>query len=329
MSRGVHCLSFLIKYSALVIFWYMKGEKVFITGGAGYIGSVLAKAFVALGIPVVVLDDLSGGYVENLPKEVTFYEESILSPSLDSILEKERPSVVFHLAGVKDVGDSLRDPVGFARVNVLGSVQVLEGCRRAGIKRVVFYSTAGVYGEEIPAGGLLVGRVAEPSDGYACSKLAVEEYMGYYNRVFGLEGIVLRVSNVYGSGGKSVGQGVIGAFIEQILMNKSLEVFGDGAQTRDFIYIKDLVDLSMRLVTVPFERLKKNFVLHASTGVETSVNDLIELLSKVVGRDIHVDYKAGVFVGKHRSVLSHKVTTELVGWKPKYGLLEGLGEMVK
>src|SRR5687768_11916620 len=255
--------------------------RAVVTGGAGFIGSHLVDALVARGDEVHVVDSLTSGRRENLPADASLHERDIREPLAD-LFDDVRPEGVFHLAAQADVGTSVEQPDFDAEVNVLGTLRVLEAARRHDAA-VVFSSTGGaIYGECVdPAGEDAERRPLSP---YGTSKLAGEEYLATWNRLYGTRHVALRFANVYGPRqlAKLEG-GVVAIFLERLAAGEPATIFGDGSQTRDFVYVGDVV----RAVLLAAGH--EGGVLNVGTGVETSVLDLYRLCAKVAGVEVEAE----------------------------------------
>ncbi|MDH7500450.1 MAG: NAD-dependent epimerase/dehydratase family protein, partial [candidate division NC10 bacterium] len=217
--------------------------NILVTGGAGFIGSHLAESYLREGHRVSVVDNLSTGKEANLPSGVAFYQLDILSPQLEEVFSRERPQVVNHHAAQIDVRKSVKDPLADAQVNIMGTLSLLKWALTYGSDLVLFASSGGtIYGEE--------GRLpfseeapAHPISPYGLSKFAAERYLELYGNLFGLNSVILRYANVYGPRQDPQGEaGVVAIFCEDILNARPLTVFGDGTQTRDYIYVSDVVE---------------------------------------------------------------------------------------
>ncbi len=245
-------------------------KHVLVTGGAGFIGSHLVDAYLERGWRVSVVDDLSTGDRGNLNPHAEFYECDVR----EAPLEKIRPDVINHHAAQMDVRRSVADPVFDADVNVVGGVWLLQKAAELGVKRFVFASTGGaIYGEPLFA-PQTEEHPANPLSPYGCAKLAVEHYMNYFRAVHGLPAIALRYANVYGPRQNSKGEaGVVAIFIDKKLRSETATINGDGEQTRDFVYVGDVVAANLAVTDSsdpgPF---------NVGTGIETSVNQLASLL---------------------------------------------------
>jgi UDP-glucose 4-epimerase len=298
-----------------------------VTGGAGFIGSNLVDALLARGDEVVVVDDLSTGRRENLEPGLaagaTLVEADIRErAALEELAGRERPEVVFHLAAQIDVRKSVADPAFDASINVGGTANVLEAARTAGA-RVVFSSTGGaIYGEgdgqQLP---LREDAPLAPEAPYGQSKFAAEGYLALYERLYGLSTVALRLGNVYGPRQDPLGEaGVIAIFCGRLREGKRPTVFGDGKQTRDYIYVGDVV--AAMLAAAESEATGP---VNVGTGIETDVLELVRALSELGGGASFEPEMAPPRTGEVQriSIDPGRAEREL-GWKPKMGLTEGL-----
>jgi UDP-glucose 4-epimerase len=250
--------------------------NILVTGGAGFIGANMVERHLADGHRVVVVDDLSAGRREKVPPAAKFVHADIAETDLEPVLREEKVDYVSHHAAQIDLRHSVSDPLHDARANILGSLRLFEACRRAGVRRILFASTGGaLYGE--PEGGRPApeSHPTNPVSPYGCAKLAIEKYLHYYQVVHGFETQVFRYANVYGPGQNGTGEaGVVAIFAESILHGRTPKIRGDGEQTRDYVYVGDLVEAAARAVETPISG-----TWNAGTAVETSVNDLFRLLA--------------------------------------------------
>jgi UDP-glucose 4-epimerase len=281
-------------------------RHVLVTGGAGFIGSHLVDAYLARGWRVTVVDDLSTGDRRNINPRAEFLEMDIRETPVDRI----RPDVISHHAAQMDVRRSVSDPVFDANVNVIGSLRLLQQAVDNGVKRFIFASTGGaIYGEPVVA-PQTEEHPTNPLSPYGCAKLAVEHYMHYFRAVQGLPTVALRYANVYGPRQNSKGEaGVIAIFIEKKLRGERATIHGDGEQTRDYVYIDDVVAANMQ-VTDSSEPGPFN----VGTGVETSVNQVASMIG------VDAVHGAGKKGEQRRSVLASRF-----GPTP---LADGLGKTV-
>lgn len=251
--------------------------NILVTGGAGFIGSHMARRHSNDGHHVVVVDDLSAGRREKVPEKARFVQADIAETDLEALLREEGINFVSHHAAQIDLRHSVSDPLYDARSNILGSLKLFEACRRAGVRRVLFSSTGGaLYGE--PEGGLPAPEThpTNPVSPYGCAKLSIEKYLHYYSVIHGFQAQVFRYANVYGPGQNGTGEaGVVAIFAEAILHGRRPKVRGDGEQTRDYIYVGDLVEAASRAASS-----EKTGTWNLGTGIETSVNRLFELIAR-------------------------------------------------
>ena len=286
-----------------------------VTGGAGFIGSHVVDALVARGDRVTVIDDLSTGRRENVPEGATLHVDSITDPlAVGHILATDRPDVVFHLAAQVDVRRSVTDPAHDLAVNVGGTLTVLEAARAAGVRHVVFASTGGaIYGEadEVPTPEDAPQRPLAP---YGQAKLAAEGYLRVLGDLHGIGVTALRFANVYGPRQDPLGEGgVCAIFCGAAVAGRGVTIFGSGEQTRDFVYVADVVDACLRAAEgAPFGPF------NVGTGVETSVRELAERLG--VGAE-HAPGRPGEV---ERSCLDAARAGRELGWRAATGLKAGL-----
>ena len=291
--------------------------RALVTGGAGFIGSHVVDALLARGDEVVVVDSLATGKRENVPAAADLRVQDIREP-LDALFEEVRPEAIFHLAAQADVRVSVEQPVEDAEVNVLGTVRVLDAAQRHGAGQVVFSSTGGaIYGE--CNGPAAETAPLEPVSPYGTGKLAGEEYVRAYNRLHGSIHVVLRFGNVYGPRQDPHGEaGVVAIFLGALARGEEARIFGDGEQTRDYVYVGDVARASLAALG------QEGGVFNIGTGRETSVNELYELCRTVAGSDTeaaHVPARAGEL---QRSVLDPSRASADLGFMAFVGLEDGL-----
>ncbi len=294
--------------------------KILVTGGAGFIGSWVAEAFLGEGHEVVIIDDLSTGRKANLPAGTEFIECDIRdSQRVDKIISDFRPDVIDHHAAQIDVRKSVHNPMHDAEINIIGTLHLIESSLKHNVGKFIFASTGGaIYGEpdNIPADEKTEPCPISP---YGTSKYAVEKYLGYYNYVHGFEYVALRYANVYGPRQNPHGEaGVLAIFCDRILSGSPCTIFGDGTQTRDYVYVGDVAKANLRALSAPVGSY------NIGTEVETSVNDLIAELKKSSGTDFQVIY-GEARPGEVQSIsLDVKYAEKILGWTPSVKLTEGI-----
>lgn len=299
--------------------------KVLITGGAGFIGSHIVDALVAKGNDVAIVDNLSTGKEENINSEAGFFHVDVTDfEGLEGVFVEEKPEVVFHAAAQIDVRKSVEEPYFDAEVNVVGSVNLFNLCVRHGVKRVVLSSTGGaLYGEpsKIPADE---NTPVEPLSAYGVSKFTAEQYLNYFKRLYGLEAVVLRYGNVYGPRQDPLGEaGVIAIFTHRMLNNKQPIVYGDGTQTRDYIFVEDVVRANLLSIN------GKEGTYNIGTGIETSVNQLLELFSRITGNTLKAEYAPARKGEVSRIALDCGKAKAELGFEPEVLLEEGLRRTIE
>jgi UDP-glucose 4-epimerase len=308
----------------------MAVRKVLITGGAGFIGSHVADHFLATGAAVTVLDDLSSGKRAQVPAGAEFVHTGVASPEAAAVVREGRFDVICHLAAQIDVRRSVSDPMYDATQNVLGSLNLIEAMRASGHRgRFIFTSTGGAtYGDLAPIPSP-EGVAKNPESPYGCSKLAVEYYLGYYGRVHGVEAITLRYANVYGPRQDPHGEaGVVAIFCGRLLDGTPLTVFGDGKQTRDYVYVGDVARanvLAAALPAMPPGDLDAR-AFNIATGTETSVLALAEALMAASGRQQPVHHAPARAGEQQRSCLDIARAATALEWRPETSLSDGLAK---
>jgi UDP-glucose 4-epimerase len=294
--------------------------RILVTGGAGFIGSHITDRLIAEGHEVAVVDNLSTGKKKNVNSEVIFYKIDILSPRIERVFKKLRPEVISHHAAQMDVRRSVADPLFDAQVNILGLLNILENGVKYGAKKVVFASSGGaIYGEQecFPAPE---DHPTRPQSPYGVSKLCGEHYLHYYHKTYGLEYTSLRYANVYGPRQDPFGEaGVVAIFSQRMLRGEQPIINGNGLQTRDYIYVGDVVEAHMAVLNGNL-----NGVFNVGTGRETTVNQLfrhIMTITEAQVKEVHGPERRGE---QFRSCLDASKLQKQADWEPKVSLLEGL-----
>jgi UDP-glucose 4-epimerase len=306
--------------------------QALVTGGAGFIGSTLVDRLLAEDWRVDVVDDLSSGSLANLgsaralpERRLSFHRLDLASPAVVELITHRKPDVIFHLAAQMDVRVSVARPVFDATVNVIGSLNVFEGAVAAGVKKVVFAGSGGtLYGtpKQIPT---KESSAQHPESPYGVAKKAVGEYLYYYRQQRGLEYTVLALANVYGPRQNPHGEaGVVAIFSQKLLEREQPLIFGDGSQTRDFVYVDDVVDGFVRAV-----EKGGGLTMNIGTGVETSVQELYDLMAKLTGFRQPAQHAPARTGELQRSAVDTGRAGMQLGWKPFTTLEEGLARTLE
>ncbi len=295
--------------------------KVLVTGGAGFIGSNIVDRFIDEGYDVVVADDLSTGREENINANAEFYKLDIQDPELETVFRKEKPDYICHQAAQKDVRFSVSDPVTDARINILGTINILQNCIKYKVKKVIFASTGGaIYGEQevFPAPETHPARPISP---YGVTKLTAEHYMHYYKAVYGLDYVSLRYSNVYGPRQDPHGEaGVVAIFIRKMLNEEQPVINGDGEQTRDFVYVGDVAEANILALTND----TTGNIFNIGTGIEISINRIFSNLKEIIHPSLEERHGPPQQGEQRRSVIDCTRAREIMRWEPKISLIDGL-----
>lgn len=296
--------------------------NILVTGGAGFIGSHIANAYLKEGHHVVVLDDLSSGTKEAVSSKAVFYQIDILDSRVRDIIKTEKIEAINHHAAQISVHRSVSDPIFDANVNIIGTLQLLESAVTYDIKKFVFASTGGaVYGEQeyYPA---CENHPCKPLSPYAVAKFSIEKYLEFYEKQYGLNSTVFRYSNVYGPGQSSTGEaGVVAIFCERLVGKKPPVIYGDGGQTRDFISVQSLIRANL-IALQPECR----GIYNIGTGIETSVKVLAETLVRLAGEKLPIEFGPARTYEQRRSSINAQKFHRDFGWEPTHMLEEGLLE---
>jgi UDP-glucose 4-epimerase len=299
--------------------------KIVVTGGAGFIASNVVDAYVQSGHEVWIIDDFSTGQEQNVNAGAVVHRIDIGDSAAAKIIERVKPDVLSHHAAQMDVRHSVADPQFDARVNILGFINVLEACKNAGVKKVIFASSGGaVYGEQevFPAAETHPTRPASP---YGVSKRTGELYLSYYHQAFGLPYIALRYANVYGPRQSTKGEaGVVAIFIAQLLNGNAPTINGDGRQTRDYVFVGDVVNANVAA-------LESDFIgpVNIGTGEETDVVTVCSLLRQGLASAVEPRHGPAKLGEQRRSSLDAALAQEVLGWRPATNLKAGLKKTIE
>lgn len=295
-------------------------SRVLVTGGAGFIGSHVADAFLEAGHEVAIVDNLSTGKRENVPRGARFYEADITSADLEGIFAAERPEIVDHHAAQIDVRVSVEKPVFDADVNVLGTLNLLRLSVKARVEKFIFASSGGaIYGEpaKLPAPE---GSDIAPIAPYGASKAAGELYIETFGRLHGLHYTILRYGNVYGPRQDPLGEaGVVAIFSSAMLRGADVFIYGSGDQLRDYVYVDDVVSANLAALS-----RGDGGVINIGTGKGTSVNELFKMMAEIVGYPKEPIYRARRPGELERTYLDVDMAKEVLGWEPATDLDAGL-----
>ena len=307
-------------------------RRVLVTGGAGFIGSHVVEAHLAAGDAVTVLDNLSTGQRGNVAAGATLVEADVRSPEARRLIAAGGFTIVNHHAAQIDVRRSVMDPVADAECNVLGLLNVLEGAREGGVGRMVFASSGGtVYGEgaAIPTAEPAPKLPASP---YGVAKLASEYYLATFTQLYGLEAAVLRYSNVYGPRQDPHGEaGVVAIFCRRTLAGEPLTIFGDGKQTRDMVFVRDVAEANIVASRQPLPPLASldARAFNVGTGTETTVIELATQLGIAAGRPTELRHAPARPGEIQRSALDVRKADRELGWRPRTTLAAGLADTLR
>ena len=303
--------------------------NVLVTGGAGFIGSHLVRQLLDAKHNVTVLDNVSTGTWQHLPQgkdTCTCWELDIRDKAARAKIEQAKFDVIVHLAAQTMVDVSIKDPEFDASENVMGTVNILEAARHSGVKRIIFASTAASYGDvaedKLP---IREEETLAPMSFYGLTKVTVEKYLQLYHDLYGLDYVALRFANVYGERQGDTGEGgVISIFAKRIAKDQGITVFGDGKQTRDFIYAGDIASGIIAAMTTD----KANAVYNLSNQTETSLLELIDLMAKAAGKKVEPDFAAPREGDINRSMLCNEAAVQNLNWQPQMDLGEGLARTI-
>ena len=298
--------------------------RFLVTGGAGFIASHICDQLINFGHEVCIIDSMIHGSESNVNNSKELYKMDIRDPEIINVFKDFKPEIVFHYAAQISVPNSIINPIEDASVNILGTLNVLEASRRTGVKKIIYPASAAIFGEpeylpideEHPLNML---------SGYGASKHTVEHYLKIYKSLCNIDYIVLRYSNVYGPRQDSSGEGgVISIFTEKIINNEQPYIYGDGEQIRDFVYVKDVARANMVAI-----RSNNCGIYNVCSGNKTTVNELLNNINRVAGKNIIPVYAAQREGDIKNSYMTYSKIKNELGWEPEYDILQGLTETFK
>ena len=293
--------------------------KILVTGGAGFIGSHLVDEFIMQNHQVIVVDDLSTGKKENLNPQAKFYQLKIQDRKLSVIFKKEKPAIVCHLAAQMNVRRSIVDPIFDAQSNIIGSLNLLENCVKYKIKKFIFISSGGaIYGDGVKIPTLETEK-EQPLSPYGIAKLALEKYLYYYSNQHRLPYTILRLANIYGPRQNYLGEaGVVAVFGHQLISKKSLWVNG-GQQTRDFVYVADVVSAVIKALPKQVQG-----IFNIGTGKQTNIDNLAKKMIQISQTKVFIKHRPYITGEQMKSCLSFNKIKHDLNWQPQYDLNKGL-----
>lgn len=298
--------------------------RVLVTGGAGFIGSHIVDRAVAEGYEVLIVDDLSRGDVKNINAKAKFIKCDITSPELENVFKNFKPEVVIHHAAQIDVQFSIKNPIYDAKVNVLGTINILECMRKYGAKKIIYPSSAAVYGnpQYLP---IDEKHPVQPLSPYGITKYTPEYYYKVYNELYGIKYTIFRYANVYGIRQSSKGEGgVVSIFVDKFKSNEVPVIHGDGEQTRDFVYVKDIARANMLAI-----EHGDNQIINISNNTKTTINELYNIMSELWcfnKEAVHGPARPGDI---EHSYLDNTKAKKVLNWEPTYNVRAGLRETIE
>lgn len=298
--------------------------KILVTGGAGFIGSHIVDALITNNHQVLIVDNLSHGKKSNINAKATFYNMDIRDNKISDIFKEEKPEILIHNAAQISVPSSIADPLNDADINIMGSLNLLEAARKNGVKKIIFPSSAAMFGEPqyLP---IDENHPLEMLSGYGVTKHTLNHYFKIYRELYNIDYVNLIYSNVYGPRQDSSGEGgVVSIFSEKMLENISPSIFGDGEQLRDFVYVKDVVRANLIALET-----NKSGLYNVCTNEKTSVNKLFDLFNELLNKNLKADYQPVRKGDINNSYMTYEKINKDLGWSPEYSLDLGLKETIE
>ncbi|MBO8155716.1 MAG: NAD-dependent epimerase/dehydratase family protein [Bacillaceae bacterium] len=298
--------------------------KLMVTGGAGFIGSHLVRKLQDEGHQVVVVDNFSTSKRKVNSSHLSVYDVDLRDDKLDYVFSTERPEMIFHHAAQINVSDSMNNPEEDLSINVQGTANLLKMCKKHQVRKIVFASSAAVYGDPLSI-PLKEEAPKKPMSFYGLSKWCAEQYLSMFCNLNNIEYTILRYSNVYGSGNQEQGEGgVVSVFLNQLIQEEQPTIYGSGLQTRDFIFVEDVVTANIKAI-----HAGNSHTINISSMKQTQIKDLLKLMCEITNKPyipFHVEAKPGDI---EHSVLDNRKAKQLLGWQPAFTLKLGLEETYK
>ncbi|MBZ9624558.1 NAD-dependent epimerase/dehydratase family protein [Clostridium sp. FP2] len=298
--------------------------KVLITGGAGFIGSHIVDLLLEKGYEVVVVDNLVHGKLENVNSNAEFYNMDIRNKELIGVFKIEKPDYVIHEASQINVDASIKDPINDASINIIGTLNILECCRICGVKKIIYPASAAIFGEAqySPIDEKHPLNMLSP---YGVTKHTVEHYLDVYHKLYGIGYVSLRCSNVYGPRQDSTGEGgVVAIFCEKLVNDNAPIIFGDGEQTRDFIYVQDVAKANLMALSS-----EKNGIYNVCSNSKTSINYLVRIINHNLNKNVEPIYESERLGDIKTSIMNYSKIFNALAWKPSYDIDLGIKETLK
>jgi UDP-glucose 4-epimerase len=296
--------------------------NILVTGGAGFIASHIVDKYIEDGHNVIVIDDLSSGIEKHINPKAEFYNLNLYKNPLGEILKKHKIEIINHHAAQINLGKSILDPIYDAKVNIEGSLNILQEAINCNVKKIIFASSGGaIYGEQnsFPANET---HTTNPLSPYGISKLAVEKYLHFYKSYYNLDFVILRYSNVFGPRqGSSSEAGVVSIFCRKLIEGINPVINGDGLNTRDYVYVKDVVVANLKALSLNISEY-----FNISTAKETNVNEIFYLINDFCGNLCEEMHKEPIPGEQKRSVLDNSKAKRILNWKPETNIKEGIEE---
>jgi len=299
-------------------------KRIIVTGGAGFIGSHLTDRLIELGHNVMVVDNLSTGNKHHVHPEADFVHLDIAAPELERLFVRFRPDTVYHLAAQVSVARSIEKPYLDAHSNIMGTLSVLHASKAAAARKVIYASSAAIYG--VPETAIIdESHRLQPMSFYGLSKRVPEQFSALYRELFDVDFTTLRYANVYGGRQDAHGEGgVVSIFASRLLAGQVPIIYGDGEQTRDFVYVKDVVSANLAAMD-----RASGLTMNVGSGRKTSINELLSMMCRVQGIEVQAEYRPAKAGDIRDSALDNSLAVSELGWAPAYPLERGLQETIE